>query len=162
MKKVVAYGCYSDVGINTLENLNRYFEIYAKCHEEWQLIKIYAHKGRRDIKNIEFAEMRKNVINGEADIIITKSIVKFGNSIAEAYKIIEELKEKNIEVYFIREDLRTFSKEYEMRLWKSLYSDEESDYIRQEFKKMQREIHGEKIKRAKKMKKLNNNESIVK
>ena len=60
---------------------------------------------------------------GEIDIICTKSISRFARNTVECIKIVRELKKKQIDVYFEKENIHTLSEKSEFLIfWHIIFS----------------------------------------
>lgn len=91
---------------------------YTKLIEEnpdWENAGIFFDYGSRcRIKGRDhFSEMIQKAMNGEIDCIITKSISRFSGNTIDMLQIIRKLKEKNINVYFEKEELNSMDERAE-------------------------------------------------
>lgn len=112
-KRVCAY---ARVSTNEEDQLNSYenqIDEYTKRIEnnpEWEFAGMYADKGisGTQIKKREaFKEMIKRAESGEIDLILTKSISRFGRNTVQTLQTIQALRELNVVVFFEKENMRT-------------------------------------------------------
>ena len=76
---------------------------FIQKNPEWELAGIYADDGitgTNTKKREEFNRMIQDCMDGNIDMIITKSISRFARNTLDCLKYIRELKEKNIPVFF--------------------------------------------------------------
>jgi len=81
---------------------------YIKTNPAWEFAGIFADEGitgTNTKKREEFNRMIKACKEGKIDMIITKSISRFARNTLDCLKYIRELKEKNIPVYFEKENI---------------------------------------------------------
>ena len=74
---------------------------FIQKNPEWELAGIYADDGitgTNTKKREEFNRMIQDCMDGNIDMIITKSISRFARNTLDCLKYIRELKEKNIEI----------------------------------------------------------------
>lgn len=86
---------------------------------DWEFLGIFADEGisGTSLKNRdEFNKMINLARNGEIDLIITKSISRFARNTELTLKLVRELKEIGVEVYFEKENLWTFDPKVEIFL----------------------------------------------
>lgn len=92
---------------------------YIKTHDGWELAGIYADdgiSGTNTKKRDEFNRMIQACMDGTIDMIITKSISRFARNTLDCLKYIRQLKEKNISVYFEKENINTMDSKGEVLL----------------------------------------------
>ena len=86
---------------------------------EWQLAGIYANdgiSGTNTKKREEFNRMIEDCMASKIDMVITKSISRFARNTLDCLKYIRQLKEKNISVYFEKENINTMDAKGEVLL----------------------------------------------
>ena len=86
-------------------------------NENWRLVNIYGDEAitGTSIKNRkQFMKMIYDALNGEIDLILTKSISRFARNTVDSLNYIRMLKEKNVSVYFEEENIN--SRRYEWRI----------------------------------------------
>ena len=90
---------------------------YIEGHKDWVLAGIYADdgiSGTNTKKREEFNRMIADCMDAKIDMVITKSISRFARNTLDCLKYIRQLKEKNISVFFEKENINTMdAKEYE-------------------------------------------------
>lgn len=77
---------------------------------EWAFAGIYADdgiSGTNTKKREEFNRMIADCMDGRIDMIITKSISRFARNTLDCLKYIRQLKERNIPVFFEKENIST-------------------------------------------------------
>jgi DNA invertase Pin-like site-specific DNA recombinase len=113
-KKRVA--AYARVSTNMEEQLTSYeaqVDYYTKHitnNPAWQLIKVYCDEGisATNTKHREgFNQMVADALAGKIDLILTKSVSRFARNTVDSLTIIRQLKEKNVFVYFEKENIDT-------------------------------------------------------
>ncbi|MGX7092523.1 recombinase family protein [Hutsoniella sourekii] len=83
---------------------------YISKNPEWQLVDIFADEGitGTNTKNRrEFNRMIDECMEGNIDLIITKSISRFARNTVDCLNYIRQLKEKSVAVYFEKENINT-------------------------------------------------------
>lgn len=101
--------------------ISYYGKLIAK-HDGWQLVKIYAERssGTQMKKRPEFMKMIRACKQGKIDLILTKSVSRFGRNTLETLKTLYELLGLNVKVYFEKENLSNYDKE--MRTMMGIYA----------------------------------------
>lgn len=92
---------------------------FIQKNPEWELAGIYADDGitgTNTKKREEFNRMIQDCMDGNIDMIITKSISRFARNTLDCLKYIRELKEKNIPVFFEKENINTMDSKGEVLL----------------------------------------------
>ena len=96
--------------LNSYESQKKYY--YEKIIEnpEWDLVNVYADEGisgTTDYMRPGFMKMIEDAMNGKIDIIITKSISRFGRNTLDVIKYIRMLRENNVAVIFEEDNINT-------------------------------------------------------
>jgi len=81
---------------------------YIKGNPEWELAGIYADdgiSGTNTKKRDEFNRMIDDCMKGKIDMVISKSISRFARNTLDCLKYIRQLKDKNIPVFFEKENI---------------------------------------------------------
>lgn len=120
--KVAAYARVStefDEQQNSYDAQVSFYESYIKQNENWQFIGVFADRGitgtsTKNRKN--FNKMIKIAKLGGIDLILTKSISRFARNTVDTLQTVRDLKAKGVEIYFEKENLRTFDPKCEMLL----------------------------------------------
>lgn len=100
----------SEEQATSYETQIEHYTSYIKNHPDWVLAGIYADDGitgTNTKKHEEFNRMIDDCMAGKIDMIITKSISRFARNTLDCLKYIRQLKEKNIPVYFEKENINT-------------------------------------------------------
>lgn len=110
-RKVAAYARVStdsDEQYSSYEAQVTYYTNFIKGKPNWEFVKVYADEGisgtstkRRD----DFNEMIEKALNGEIDLIVTKSISRFARNTLDTITYVRKLKAAGVEVYFEKENL---------------------------------------------------------
>ena len=120
--KVAAY-CWvstdSEEQASSYEVQVAHYTQFIQKNPEWELAGIYADDGitgTNTKKREEFNRMIQDCMDGKIDMIITKSISRFARNTLDCLKYIRELKEKNIPVFFEKENINTMDSKGEVLL----------------------------------------------
>ncbi len=100
----------SDEQATSYEAQVSHYTDYIRKNPEWELAGIYADdgiSGTNTKKREEFNRMIDEAMAGKIDMIVTKSISRFARNTLDCLKYIRRLKEKNIPVYFEKENINT-------------------------------------------------------
>lgn len=92
---------------------------YISNNPEWILAGIFADdgiSGTNTKKREEFNRMIAECMNGNIDMIVTKSISRFARNTLDCLKYIRQLKDKNIPVFFEKESINTMDAKGEVLL----------------------------------------------
>lgn len=109
---------------------------YIRKNPEWEFAGIFADdgiSGTNTKKREEFNRMIDEAMAGKIDMIVTKSISRFARNTLDCLKYIRQLKEKNIPVYFEKENINTMDAKGEVSAspsWRVLHSRKASPYHR--------------------------------
>lgn len=130
VKKIIKRVCaYARVSTDSEEQLTSYssqikhYSEYIKSNPEWEFVGVYADEGISGTqikKRTQFKRMIDDALNGKIDMIIAKSISRFARNTLDTLKIVRELREHNVDVYFEKENIHTLELDSEMFL--TLYS----------------------------------------
>ena len=93
---------------SSLETQISYYEKRIAKRDDWQLVKIYAERvsGTQLKKRPEFMKMLSACKHGKIDLILAKSISRFGRNTLDTLKTLYELFNLGVKVYFEKENLR--------------------------------------------------------
>lgn len=122
MKRAVAYCRVStdkENQLHSLENQKKYFAEYISNDKELEFVGIYADEGITGTnikKREEFNRMILDSKIGKFDVIFTKSVSRFARNILDSVGFVRELKQRNIEVRFITDGIKSFDNDAELRL----------------------------------------------
>ena len=124
-KPKLRVAAYCRVSTDTDEQATSYeaqvehYTSYIKKNPEWEFAGIYADDGitgTNTKKRDEFNRMIADCMEGKIDMIITKSISRFARNTLDCLKYIRDLKEKNIPVFFEKENINTMDSKGEVLL----------------------------------------------
>lgn len=96
-----------------------HYSNFIQKNEEWEFAGIFADDGisGTNTKNREeFNRMIEECMTGSIDMIITKSISRFARNTLDCLRYIRQLKEKNIPVFFEKENINTMDSKGEVLL----------------------------------------------
>lgn len=111
--RVTAYARVSTDGEeqkDSYESQLLFFKTKIKENPDWVYVDMYADEaitGTLDYKRSDFMRMINDAIQDKFDMIITKSISRFARNTVDTLKYVRMLKEKNIAVYFVEENINT-------------------------------------------------------
>lgn len=92
---------------------------FIKKNSEWAFAGIFADdgiSGTNTKKRDEFNRMIEECMAGNIDMVITKSISRFARNTLDCLQYIRKLKEKNIAVYFEKENINSLDSKGEIML----------------------------------------------
>ena len=140
--RVAAYARVSTTGaeqLNSYESQKKYY--YEKINEnpEWEFVNIYADEGisgTTDYKRAGFMKMIQDALAGKMDLILTKSISRFGRNSFDVIKNVRLLRENNVAILFEEDNINTMdTKTSEMLLTTlSAVAQQESENISEHVK----------------------------
>ncbi|HBG1794452.1 TPA: recombinase family protein [Clostridioides difficile] len=109
----------SEDQLNSYKSQVQYYTDMIKKNKEWVLADIYADEaitGTQVTKREDFQRMINDCMNGEIDMVFTKSISRFARNTLDTLKYVRMLKERNIAVYFEDEKINTLTMDGELLL----------------------------------------------
>lgn len=109
----------SDEQTSSYEVQVEHYANFINSNSEWELAGIYADDGisGTSTKNREeFNRLIQDCMENKVDRIITKSISRFARNTLDCLKYIRQLKEKNIPVFFEKENIDTMDSKGEIML----------------------------------------------
>ena len=121
-KRVAAYCRVSTDSEDQLHSYRSQVDYYTKMitnEKDWMMAGVYADEGitgTQVAKREQFQKMIKDCMDGQIDMVITKSISRFARNTLDTLKYVRQLKEKNIAVYFEDEKINTLSMDGELLL----------------------------------------------
>ena len=122
MLKVAAYARVStdkDDQINSLTNQREYFESYIKSKGDWEFVEVYFDEGitgTQTKKRKGFNRMINDCKNGKIDLILTKEVSRFARNTVDTLNYTRMLKEYDVGVFFINDNIDTRQNDGEFRL----------------------------------------------
>lgn len=96
--------------LNSYNSQLKYYEEKIKSNSNWGYVGIYADEGitgTLDYKRDGFMKMMQDASQNKFDMVITKSISRFGRNTVDTLKYVRALKEKGIAIYFEEERINT-------------------------------------------------------
>ena len=120
--RVAAYARVSteqDEQQNSYSAQVEYYTSYIKSNPNWIFVDVFADRGitGTSTKNREsFNQMVEMALNGEIDLILTKSISRFARNTVDTLQVVRQLKAIGVEVIFEKENLHTLDPKCEMIL----------------------------------------------
>ena len=96
-----------------------YYERYIKSREDWEFVKVYADEGISGCstaKREAFKAMVQDALDGKIQLILTKSVSRFARNTVDSLTTIRKLKAAGAEVWFEKENLKTFDPKVEILL----------------------------------------------
>lgn len=109
----------SDEQATSYETQMEHYTSYIQRNPEWEFAGIFADdgiSGTNTKKREEFNRMIEECMAGHIDMVITKSISRFARNTLDCLKYIRLLKEKNIPVFFEKENINTMDSKGEVLL----------------------------------------------
>ena len=123
-----------DEQLNSFEVQVEYYTELIASNPEWKMVSIFADEGISGTsmkKRDEFKKMLWACREGRIDLILVKSVSRFGRNTVEVLDTVRKLQELNIGVKFEKENLDTRHMNSEMMLaFHSAFSQSESESIR--------------------------------
>ncbi len=120
--RVAAYARVSteqDEQQSSYEAQVRYYTNYIMNHERWEFVEVFADEGitgTNTKKRDGFNSMVERALNGEIDLILTKSISRFARNTVDTLQTVRQLKAAGVEVIFEKENIHTFDPKCEVLL----------------------------------------------
>ncbi len=121
-KRVAAYCRVStddEEQLNSFSSQVKYYTELIEKEPDWMMAGVYSDEaitGTMVAKREGFQRMIKACLDGEVDMVITKSISRFARNTLDTLKYVRTLKEKGIAVYFEDEKINTLSMDGELLL----------------------------------------------
>lgn len=109
----------SDSQTHSYEFQSQYWQQEISAREDCEFVGIYADRGisgKTIEKRPQFKAMIESALNGEIDIIFTKSVARFGRNVTELLQTIRLLREQGVAVYFESENINTLDPTSELYL----------------------------------------------
>jgi len=109
----------SDEQATSYEAQIEHYTAHISNHPDWELAGIYADdgiSGTNTKKREEFNRMIDECVAGHIDMVITKSISRFARNTLDCLKYIRQLKEKDIPVFFEKENINSMDSKGEVML----------------------------------------------
>ncbi len=120
--RVAAYARVSteqDEQQSSYEAQVKYYTNYIQNNPSWEFVGVFADEGisgTNTKKRDGFNKMIALALNGGIDLILTKSISRFARNTVDTLQTVRDLKEKDVEVYFEKENIHTLDPKCEVML----------------------------------------------
>ncbi len=120
-KKVAAYARVSVSTDRTLHSLSQqasYYNDIISRNKDWEFAGVFSDEGLSGGNTISqgFNEMLEACEKWKIDLILTKSISRFGRNTVDLLETVRHLKSIGVEVFFEKENIKTFSGDGELML----------------------------------------------
>lgn len=121
-KRVAAYARVSteqDEQQSSYEAQVDFYTRHIQSNPNWEFVAVFADEGitgTNTKKRDGFNLMIQKALNGEIDLILTKSISRFARNTVDTLQTVRELKAAGVEVIFEKENLHTFDPKCEVML----------------------------------------------
>ncbi|HEN0290287.1 TPA: recombinase family protein [Streptococcus agalactiae] len=118
--KVAAYTRVSHTSLlQSLSNQVSHYSQLIQANPEWDYVGVYSDSdisGRSQAYRRDFQQLLEDCRKGKIDLILTKSISRFGRNTVELLETVRELKRLGISVRFEKEKIDTLTAEGELLL----------------------------------------------
>lgn len=111
----------TDEQASSLQSQIGYYTKYVNSHVEWELAGVFADSatGLSVKDRPEFRKMLRQCETGKIDMIICKSISRFGRNLRDSLNVLEDLRQKDIGVWF--DDLQANSLDPKLQTVLAMY-----------------------------------------
>lgn len=122
MRRVAIYGRVStehEAQLSAFENQQAWYEREADRHSDWIIVDRYYDEGITGTnaeKRPEFMRMLADAQKHKFDLVVTREVCRFARNTVDTLAITRQLKDLNIEVYFISDGIWTMNNDSELRL----------------------------------------------
>lgn len=121
-RKVVFYGRVStehEAQLSALENQMQWYEDIARRYPNWQVVDKYIDEGitgTQAKKRPAFMKMIADAETGKFDLIVTREVCRFARNTVDTLTHTRALKNLDIEVFFVDDNIWTMDGDGELRL----------------------------------------------
>ena len=121
-RRVAAYARVStdhEDQVSSYEAQVDYYTRYIKSRNDWEFVGVFADSGKSGVSyngRDGFKSMIDAALNGQIDLIITKSVSRFARNTVDSLTTIRKLKEHHVECMFEKENISTFDEKCEILL----------------------------------------------
>jgi len=108
-----------DDQVNSLDSQIKYFSSFIKNHPNWTLGEIYYDEGISGTsvkKRKNFNRLIDDALAGRVQFIITKEVSRFARNTVDTLVFTRQLKDRNVGVYFVLDNINTLDSDGELRL----------------------------------------------
>lgn len=124
-----------DEQLNSFEVQKTYYTEKIASNPNWKMADIFADEGISGVsmkKRDEFKRMLRHCREGRIDLILVKSVSRFGRNTVDIMRTVRNLRERGVTVIFEKENLDTSQMTSELMLaFFSAFSQSESESIRE-------------------------------
>ena len=119
-RRVAAYARVStdsDEQLTSYEAQVDYYTKFIKSREDWEFVTVYTDEGISAVntkKRGGFNQMVADALEGGIDLIVTKSVSRFARNTVDSLTTVRKLKEKDVEVWFEKENIYTLDSKGEL------------------------------------------------
>ena len=132
-RRVAAYcrvSTENELQQSSLKNQKSYFDSYINKQKNWKNVGIYYDEGISGTQlkiRTNLLRLYDDALNDKIDLIIIKNVSRFARNTKDALVITDELRKKNIGIYFIESDFYTLDRSRDMEYTMNLgYAQQES------------------------------------
>lgn len=100
----------SDEQLTSYEAQVDYYTKFIQSREDWEFVTVYTDEGISAVttkKRDGFNQMVADALEGDIDLIVTKSVSRFARNTVDSLTTVRKLKEKGVEVWFEKENIYT-------------------------------------------------------
>ena len=121
-RKVVFYGRVSsehEAQLEALKNQMQWYDDILKYHANWTLVDKYIDEGitgTQAKKRPAFMKMMEDAKDGKFDLIVTREVCRFARNTVDTLVSTRDLKNYDVEVYFVEDNIWTMDGDGELRL----------------------------------------------
>ena len=121
-KRVAAYCRVSSASDEQLQSIKAQIDHYRSfiaSHPDYEPVGIFADEGISGtgiLKRDAFNRLMESCRAGDIDMVITKSVSRFGRNTVDTLNSVRELKAMGVDVYFEKEAIRSMNSEGEVLL----------------------------------------------
>ena len=86
-----------------------YYTKYIKSRDDWKYVSVYTDEGisATNTKHRDgFNQMIQDALDGQIDLIVTKSVSRFARNTVDSLVTVRKLKEKGVEVFFEKDYIK--------------------------------------------------------
>lgn len=108
-----------DEQLSSYEAQIEYYTDKIQDNPDWTMVRLYADEGKTGTstkKRKEFLQMIRDCEKGKIDLVITKSVSRFGRNTLDGLEYVRKLKRIGVGVYFEKENVNTLYMDNEMIL----------------------------------------------
>lgn len=108
-----------DEQLSSYEAQIEYYTEKIDSNQDWTMVRLYADEGKTGTstkKRKEFLQMIRDCEKGKIDLVITKSVSRFGRNTLDGLNYVRRLKRLGVGVYFEKENVNTLYMDNEMIL----------------------------------------------